>query len=153
MKNFSFKFERLLSIKEYNERKAQIEFSAVLQKRLSYQRANEIMKNEILSINENSYDDTGNNNLLNVDNIMIQSKVIKGMEAQIKDNDRKFIELQGEYDEKYKKLSEAMKEKKILEKLKEKDFKQFKKDFHKEETKILDEIGNIAFTRNKEKVW
>lgn len=138
MKNFEFSLEKLLSIREFEEKEAQIELGKAisvvndLNNKLKYIAAERINSNESRS---NSSD---LNFLMSVENY------INGLDFQKEQLLEQLAQAELVVEEKRKIMIEAMQKRKALDKLKENQYKVYKKELLREEEKILDEIKNSA---------
>ncbi len=141
MKKFKFKLEKILSIREKEEEHAKIEYAEVLQKKIGYQ-------NEIETLNiekahyESAFFENGSagtkidyNLFKSVDNYN------RGVECRINDNLTAINNLEDELKRRESILKEAMKKRKLLEKLKEKEFNKWDIERETEETDLLDEMS------------
>lgn len=138
MKNFEFSLEKVLSIREFEEKEAQIELGKAisvvndLNNKLKYIAAERINSNESRS---NSSD---LNFLMSVENY------INGLDFQKEQLLEQLAQAELVVEEKRKIMIEAMQKRKALDKLKENQYKVYKKELLREEEKILDEIKNSA---------
>ena len=145
MKHFRYKYERLLNLKEIEEKKEFAELSRIRNQIEEENRKIDMLKNKIEELRKKvseleyfSVDDLRYYSLKNREHeneILNINKVIEDLkEKEIKQND---------------KVIEIRKNRKILEKLKEKH----KMDFFREQNKALnnfmDELANQRFNRKK----
>ena len=138
MGKFKFRLSSLLSIKEKMEQLKKNEYAEALLilNNLVFEKENLIseMQNNI----ENMQLDL-NSNLKPVQ-IIRYTNYIKIIKLRIKDIEVKITDARAVSDQKRDSLIDAMKERKMLENLKEKDYKEFNIEENKEEQKFLDEI-------------
>ena len=149
MKNFNFKLERLLKIKEHKEKLAKLAYAKVLQKKVLLETENNTLMNEIGASGNVLDKDPGE--AIDYSNIENLERFVIGAEAKIRNNKSDITGLEPELNDLKDKLSEAMKEKKIMEKLKEKKYKRFKDEVKQHETMLLDEVAaTMQFKNPKE---
>lgn len=137
-KKFKFKLESFLKLKSFNVTKAEDALNKVLI--LKYEKETEIenIKDEITDLNNNPKKQT----IIDLQSRFHRKIFLEERIVQIKYEITKIIEIENL---KRKELQEAMKEEKILEKLKEKKRDEFKFEMGKEEDLALDEISIVAF--------
>ena len=142
---FVFKFERLLKIRIFKKEELENQL-AVLQNELFRER--EELKRLYLTLEEQYKLQTQSlcgklniNDVINVRNYII--KLCADIEVQKK----VIIQLSDEANVKKNQLIKAVQKVKILEKLKEKKYRQFLKELENAETYVLDEIGINQFIR------
>ena len=78
---------------------------------------------------------------------LTQERYIRSLESKINQNNLKIKEYEPVIKERQDELIEATKEKKIIEKLKEKDYERYKDEKNKFDTKNIDEIAGIIQIR------
>lgn len=137
-KKFKFKLESFLKLKSFNVSKAEDALNKVLI--LKYEKEAEIenIKDEISELNNNPRKQT----IIDLQSRFHRKIFLEERIIQIKYEITKIVEIENL---KRKELQEAMKEEKILEKLKEKKRDEFKFEMGKEEDLALDEISIVAF--------
>lgn len=137
-KKFKFKLESFLKLKSFNVTKAEDALNKVLI--LKYEKEAEIenIKDEISDLNNNPKKQT----IIDLQARFHRKIFLEERIVQIKYEITKIVEIENL---KRKELQEAMKEEKILEKLKEKKRDEFKFEMGKEEDLALDEISIVAF--------
>jgi len=143
MAKFKYKFERLLNIKEIEEKKEYSELVRIREaikikigekeevNKKVIELENNIEKLEVFSVDQMKY---YNSRFVELDNEI--EKIQKNIE-KLQDNE----EVQNE------KVIEISKKKKILEKLKEKHRLAFNKEEERKLNKVLDELGTRGFIR------
>lgn len=60
--------------------------------------------------------------------------------------------IQNEVNDKRRALTEALREQKVIEKLKENQYKRWKEELRREETALLDEMATIRYVRTREEL-
>jgi flagellar export protein FliJ len=137
-KKFKFKLESFLKLKSFNVSKAEDALNKVLI--LKYEKEAEIVSiyDEISELNNNPKKQT----IIDLQSRFHRKIFLEERIVQIKYEITKILEIENL---KRKELQEAMKEEKILEKLKEKKQVEFKFEMGKEEDLALDEISIVAF--------
>lgn len=133
-KKFSYRLESLLNFKSFKVK----ELEETIQKILYYkiQTEHEISKNiEYLeSLNNHK---NGHFRALEIQALNYHKEYIKDEIANLRKELERIIELENIFRQR---LTEAMKEEKVLQKLKEKQYENYMYEVNREETKLLDEI-------------
>lgn len=148
MKKFKFNLEKVLALKKHNEELAKIEYAKVLQKKV-------LLEQEIDNCNINigktesltaSYGEKEN---LNTDYrvLMNNDSYILSLRKKIHQNLLSIEEMQPELDKLELKLRESIRERKSLDKLREKAFLLYTEECEKEETELIDEVSSNMFLR------
>ncbi|WP_069649610.1 flagellar export protein FliJ [Caloranaerobacter ferrireducens] len=142
---FKFKFQKILEYKEtmeslkladYNKAKENLNIEEnKLKKLINYQKKELAMRNRNMK-NITIFDLKNYNTIMNYIN-----KEIEKQEIRV-DNARDIM------DSKKKVFLEALKEKKIMEKIKEKHYNEFTYEIKKEEDNLIDEIVNFRNSKN-----
>ena len=139
MKKFRFSLEKVLEIKEVEEK--------VIQKKLLLIQ-NEIIETEkkIISNREKISVERKkisllSENIINSMEIMIHYKYIDGLTSEIESLQENLKRLKLQEFQIKKELIEKSKEKKALEKLKEIKFEEFKKDYNRAQQMFIDDIS------------
>ena len=141
MKKFKFSLEKVLSLREFEQNQAQIELGKAqsvvndLNNQLKY------IASEIVRSNESRANSTDLNFLLSIENY------INGLNYKKEILLEELAKAQLVLEEKRAIVVEAIKKRKSLEKLKEKQFEEYKKQYNLEEEKILDEISTSKFSK------
>ena len=139
MRRFKFRLQSVLNLKEKkleDERMALAQILGVL----------EDQKDTLLSLNdkkeqiEKSFDNANKEAALDIQNIVNARNYLEKISNEIKTQFEIIKKTQIELDEQTQKVNEAYKELKVLEKLKEKQYEEFLKEFRQNETKELDDI-------------
>jgi flagellar FliJ protein len=141
MKKFKFSLEKVLSLREFEEKQAQIELGKAqsvvndLNNQLKYIASEKLKTNEARS---NSSD---------LSFLISIEKYMNGLEYKKELLLEELAKAQLVLEEKRAIVVEAIKKRKSLEKLKEKQFDEYKKQYNLEEEKILDEISTSKFSK------
>ena len=139
LRRFKFRLQSVLNLKEKkleDERMALAQILGVL----------EDQKDTLLSLNdkkeqiEKSFDNANKEAALDIQNIVNARNYLEKISNEIKTQFEIIKKTQIELDEQTQKVNEAYKELKVLEKLKEKQYEEFLKEFRQNETKELDDI-------------
>ena len=146
MKRFIFKFEKLLIIKEQKEEEAKLRYSKVLKEKLDLEQNNISMNNMISNIIQTTVIDE--NNKINVNSMHFLEEHIDSLKMKIHFNNKKKELLMEKLEKLRQEYIEATKEKKIIEKIKENDYTNYKIDYKKEEIKKIDEIAGQRNFKN-----
>lgn len=144
MKGFKFRLQSILDLREKFFEKSQIDF-AIAQNRLHQE--NLIMANFVRVLNETilSLEETLKSGILDNTIIFIHQNYIIKTKEDIKK--QKFIieTAEKELEEKNKLMLEALKAKKVMEKLKEKAAIEFKENIDRQEAILIDEIATCRY--------
>lgn len=134
MKKFSFSLDKVLSLRVFYEKEAEIALSRAVSER-------DIVKNKIENIDAKVLEyspifsqDVDMSILLSTENY------IKGLKVKKVELEEELISLESKVKLCIEKYTEKSKDRKILERLKDKKFEEWKKAFNKEEAIIIDEI-------------
>lgn len=141
MRRFSFKLERLLRLREHAEKDWETKLGEVTS-RCNVCRRKIDMNNRAHSriLSERA----GNTSL---DNLIVSELYMKRMRESVISLRQDLLELDKEREGIQKKFLEASRERKILQKLKERKEQEFYKEQIKEEMKVLDDINTSAAAR------
>lgn len=85
---------------------------------------------------------------INVNEALLYRDFLKGMRVRIKKQRDTVAKVKMDLDKKRKELLDATKKKKVLEKVKERDWKRFMDDLQKRERLFIDEVGIRKYQRN-----
>jgi len=146
MKKFNFSLEKVLQIKEMEEK--------IIQKKLfMVQNSIYLAEQEIIAFHENIDQERENiTQLINTrsssSDVMLHYNYLEGMEFQIEILVSEIEKLKMTEIEIKNELIEKSKEKKALEKLKEIQYEDYRRGYKKEQLTIIDEISIQSF-RNK----
>lgn len=147
MKKFIFKLETLLNIKKKKEELITQKLSKVQAQKLN-------VINEINKI-KNKISDLFNNyknlkmTVLDINFMFLNQNYINYLEKELNSLNEQLNNIQIEENKIKDELNQAMKERKILEKLKENQFEQYKKEYNKQDNLIMDEIANTLTIINQ----
>ena len=128
MKKFKFSLEKVLSLREFEENQAQIELAKAISVVTELNNKLKFIANERVKNND------------------ARSNYIEGLDYQKEILLEELAQAELILEEKRQIMIEAMKKRKALEKLKEKQLQEYKKEILKEEEKVLDEIKNNLTT-------
>lgn len=132
---YKFKFQNLLNYKETMENFKKSEYGKALN---SYYEEENVL-NQIEKTRESILNNK-NQDIINIGNLRMYNNYLKKIDLDIEEQ-KELVEVSRQQMEKsQKELVEAMKDKKVFEKLKEKDLKEFLKEEKKIEDKVIDEI-------------
>lgn len=141
-KKFRFRLESVLKLRTDNVNDAKNALMVVLQQRYN-------KEEEIKNLQTLKQDFLAQQMLAKTAADMQANKdYIRNLDAQVEIKEKekeKIIEIENE---KRRLLNEAVKEEKVLLKLKEKKYEEYQQELGKEETKFLDEIASNKFIKN-----
>ena len=135
MKKFKFSLEKVLSLREFEEKQAQIELGKAQSVVNDLNEQLKFIASERLKSNESRSKSSDLTFLMSIENY------INGLDYKKEKLIEELAQAQIILEEKRAIVVEAIKKRKSLEKLKEKQFESYKKEYNKEEEKILDEIS------------
>lgn len=139
LRRFKFRLQSVLNLKEKKLEDERMALAQIL-------RVLEDQKDTLLSLNdkkeqiEKSFDNANKEAALDIQNIVNARNYLEKISNEIKTQFEIIKKTQIEFDEQTQKVNEAYKELKVLEKLKEKQYEEFLKEFRQNETKELDDI-------------
>lgn len=141
MKKFKFSLEKVLSLREFEEKQAQIELGKAQSVVNDLNEQLKFIASERLKSNESRSKSSDLTFLMSIENY------INGLDYKKEKLIEELAQAQIILEEKRAIVVEAIKKRKSLEKLKEKQFESYKKEYNKEEEKILDEISTSKFCK------
>lgn len=141
MKKFKFSLEKVLSLREFEEKQAQIELGKAQSVVNDLNEQLKFIASERLKSNESRSKSSDLTFLMSIENY------INGLDYKKEKLIEELVQAQIILEEKRAIVVEAIKKRKSLEKLKEKQFESYKKEYNKEEEKILDEISSTKFCK------
>lgn len=139
LRRFKFRLQSVLNLKEKKLEDERMALAQIL-------RVLEDQKDTLLSLNdkkeqiEKSFDNANKEAALDIQNVVNTRNYLEKISNEIKTQFEIIKKTQIEFDEQTQKVNEAYKELKVLEKLKEKQYEEFLKEFRQNETKELDDI-------------
>lgn len=134
MKKFKFKFETILKIRSHNVKLAEEDLARVLkEKHKRYDKISDFEEEiaSLLYFNKNE-----------ISFLQARNYRINHIQEQIKKLLNEIRNIEEIEVVRRNRLTELMREEKVMEKLKEKDFNQFKFEINKKENEFIDEIAN-----------
>ena len=141
MKKFKFSLEKVLSLREFEQNQAQIELGKAQSVVNDLNNQIKFIALEIVKSNESRANSTDLNFLLSIENYVNGLNYKKEILLEELAKAQLFLE------EKRAIVVEAIKKRKSLEKLKEKQLEEYKKQYNLEEEKVLDEISTSKFSK------
>jgi len=148
MKKFSFRLQTVLNVKEQKEEKLKNE----LLKLNALKAKQEILLRELDAVKKQKGREKQQcqSEGTSIDRLVHFEKHIQSLMAKIDDTEKKIKELERMSDKKREEVVQATKEKKVFEKLKERDFRVFNKAISDAEQKALDEIAISKYNRREQ---
>lgn len=136
MKKFSFKLQKILGLREFNEKQAQIELAKAIS-------VSDILKAELKDIadkkNKNSHARSQTSDINYLQSI---EKYIQRLDLRTEEILEELTKAEIIIEEKRKLMGEAMKNRKVLTKLKDKKKEEHRYDVLLSEEEIMDDIAN-----------
>jgi|GEM_PF-708215 len=143
MAKFRYKFDRLLNIKEIEEKKEYSELVRIqenIKQKIDERKQHENKSAELEKKVENL-------DVFSIDQMKYYNVRFVELDAVITKIDAQIKKLREQEEEQHQKVVEISKKKKILEKLKEKHRIAFNKEEERKLNKVLDELGTSGFIR------
>ncbi len=145
MPQFNFRLQKVLDVRKYKEEVKKQELAALL---LEYQKEQEFLN--YLKFNQDKYQKELREKqvgALDVFELIFYYTYLFKLHQDIEQQINTLCKLQEQIDLKREEVIQAQKERKIVEKLKDKKWIDFKKELDLSEQKFLDEIGINKFVR------
>lgn len=143
---FEFKLQSVLNAKKAKEEEMLVEYRNFLQEiKREKQALKEMRKEREMMIDKLRKDQ---NRPISTDEIAISYTFIEQFGKKIKEKEEQIEAIKSLAEKKRQTLISVMKERKILEKLKEKHFKEFKQQVKLKEKIFFDESAILRFARN-----
>ena len=139
MKKYRFKLEKLLKIREHREKEAKIAYARELQKKVSMENQNKELSDLAHRTALDNFESAQAGQIIDFNSLHNQQQFERGVGARIARNKQETAAMAEGLNELRLKLTEAVKEKKKLEKLEEKEFNAFKRERKAAEIKDLDD--------------
>jgi len=146
MKNFVFNLEKLLEIRRYAERKKILELAEVTGRYMKIINSIEDLKKKKRDIMESRFIEQKSSTY----SVMYDESLISAIDRKVFDFEKKLIPINVERENKRLEYLEASKNKRVIEKLKEKKAYKHKKEELKRDSKTIDDIINSTFKKNEE---
>lgn len=137
---FSFRFERLLHIKALREEQLQTEL-ATIQRRVDEARTRAHTLSLQLKTREEQLRAIQQSTQIPIDQMLALAAFIERLRSELAEHAQQVAALVDEKGRKRAKLIEAMKERKALESLRERQFQDFRIDLQRREQKETDEMA------------
>lgn len=143
---YRFNLQVLLDYRKRIEEGLQIELSQIqreLEKEkqllLAYRREKNYYEEELVKKEEKE---------INVNEALLYRDYLRGMRIRIKEQRDSVAKIKGDFDIKQNELLNATKKRKVLEKVKEKEWNRFKENIERRERILVDEIGMRKYQRD-----
>ena len=147
MKKFKFRLQPLLRVREHTEKERQKELAVVLHQIRGQQNTLiELSQSRTATMSSQRGDSIGS---LSARNLLVHSRYLLRLKGQELTDCEVLKELEAKADDCRERLAEASKQKKIFEKLKEKQFENHRLENEKAENAELEEIAIMSFTRRR----
>jgi len=148
MRRFKFTLEKLLEIRAYKEKQIENELSVVQRKKNSL-----LEKKQLLLDSDKEYRkkmrQEQKRKSFTVERFIQYQQFFKRIKLSVEEQNKLIKLLDEEIALINKKLIEARKERRVLERLKEKKFKKYLYELAKEEQNFFDEVGTNSFIKRK----
>jgi flagellar FliJ protein len=148
MKKFTFRLQKLLDIKTAQERKIQHELSVEIGKQNVLKEKQQMLRAGVERQKELNHK-LMSEKKSTIDSLKQYHRYSTYADVVIKNSQKEIDAMQPAIDEIRSRLSEAVKERRSIEKLKDRKFEQWKYQVKREEEKELDEINMKIFHRQK----
>lgn len=143
MAKFIYKLQNVLEIKLKMEDQAKSAFGLAMARLNEEEAKLDVLKNRLLE-----YEQMGRKmreNLLNIMDMRDNTRALENLKEQIDEQMKQVVKAQKEVEIARQKLTEAMQERKIQEKLKENSFEEFKRELNAAESKEIDELVSYTY--------
>lgn len=134
MKKFNFKFESILNVRSHKVNLAKEDLAKVIKEK--------VKRLDIINSYFNEIEDLLKRQSYDVLFLQARNERIEHLKRLIVNLEREIKNIEEIENVRRKKLADLLKDEKIMEKLKEKDFEQFKNEYKKLENNFIDEIAN-----------
>ncbi len=134
MKKFNFKFESILNVRSHKVNLAKEDLAKVIKEKV---KRLDIINTYLIEI-----DDLLKRQSYDVLFLQARNERIEHLKRLIANIEREIKNIEEIENVRRKKLADLLKDEKIMEKLKEKDFELFKEEYKKQENNFIDEIAN-----------
>jgi flagellar FliJ protein len=134
MKKFNFKFESILNVRSHKVNLAKEDLAKVIKEKV---KRLDIINTYLIEI-----DDLLKRQSYDVLFLQARNERIEHLKRLIANIEREIKNIEEIENVRRKKLADLLKDEKIMEKLKEKDFDLFKEEYKKQENNFIDEIAN-----------
>jgi flagellar FliJ protein len=151
MKKFQFRLDTVLRVKERKEEKLKHELMHL--NAMKQEAENKLSALKLKIIEKNKEKNIEKISMKDISGLLYHEEHYNMLRMQSEDTRLKIIEIGKLVDKKREEVVAASKEKKIFEKLKERDFKLFEKTLLMNEQKQLDEVAISKFNRKEQHVW
>jgi flagellar FliJ protein len=148
MKKFRFRLQKVMELKEEIEKQRKLELSEARRHLMDEKQKLEEMETHNKDC-WNTVERIETADRVNPWELVCAHRYMHKLEEEMMWQSGKVLEVEAAFDEKRIKLLEASKERKMLEKLKEKRFSTYRTDADRKEQKILDEFAAMQFTRHR----
>ena len=150
MGRFRFSMQNILQMKEKLERQAKNEYAQANARLLQEQEKLEILQNRLRANDELLKGELQESlTIVKIKKIKQDSEIL---ETYIELQNNVIVRCEAEVEQARKKLTEAMKERKIFEKLREKAWEKFQKEELQKEQKEVDELVSYTYSNSTERI-
>ncbi len=146
MKRFRFPLQRLLEIRQHKENIIKNQMAQIQRKKISYQQKKEAMLERYAEGIKNMKNEK-KSRILSIAKFQLYQNYFGYLKNQVDKQDALIKLVNDEIKIMSKKLIEARKEKRILERLREKSLQKYFYELRKEEQNFFDEVGTNRFAR------
>ncbi|OHD74127.1 MAG: flagellar export protein FliJ, partial [Spirochaetes bacterium RIFOXYB1_FULL_32_8] len=148
LKSFKFNLEKVLSLKLHNEELAKIDYAKILQKKVAKELENDACSGNIIRAETVSFSYMESKQQ-HVDYALIDmnDRYIQSLRKRIIENNNEIESFRPELEKKEMVFKECMRERKMLEKIKDKKYTEYLEECELEETEMLDEVSSNMFIR------
>ena len=148
MASFKFRLQKVLDYKQQVEDTKKQELFHLM--KIFHEEEKVLIKLHELLLKKLSEFEEKQQGELDILELLFYSGYISRLNGEIEQQREKLKEIARQITQKREEVIAASKERRIMEKLREKKYKEFMKEESRREQKFLDEIGNNAFVRNME---
>lgn len=148
MAAFNFRLQRVLHYKQQVEGQKKQELFHLL--KIFHEEEKVLHRLNELLLQKLSEFETKQEGDLDILELLFYSSYVARVNREIEEQQKKLVELSKRIEKKREEVIVASRERRVLEQLREKKYKEFLREEGRREQKFLDEIGNNAYVRNME---
>ena len=148
MRNFTFNLEKLLEIRGHAEKEKALELAEITGRYMQIINSIIDLKNKKRNIMDSRFSSSGND----VSSIIYDESLISAIDRKVSDFENNLIPINAERENKRLEYVEALKNKRVIEKLKEKKAQKHKKEEFLRDARALDDTANSRFVKKLQEV-
>lgn len=144
MKKFSFTLQKVLDLREFQENQAKTQLAAAISQA-------DLLRSQLGSVaQKRSQTNLSRREIVDPNQMIAVEHYVLWLDNEKERLLNELAQAELVIEEKRKDFAEAMKNRKVLDNLKEKQFAQYKKDFYKAEENAADDIASHSYYEDEE---